>query len=243
MSSEMAGTTSPVDTSALPAVEVQGSNPSNPSKPQKPIDYKREYTELHAKWSTLYGYGGNIFKVHPKERAHLKLATDYHNEQTILLEATEEKMKRAFEEYRAKMTQIVAEQDLKNHPPWPPQDPWGAYYKPWQSFGGKAPRKALPVKQPKQPTGPPKRKWKEECQAMSDAMKAIEESTLTKNDIREEIEAKKAAEERHMQTRERVGKRVRNSSEQVNDLFNEFKWRTEKVTSNGLVIDDDSDSD
>ena len=240
MSSEMAGTTSPVDTSALPAVEVQG---SNPSEPQKPIDYKREYRSLYAKWSTLYGYGGNIFKVHPKERAHLKLATDYHNEQTILLEATEEKMKRAFEEYRAKMTQIIAEQDLKNHPPWPPQDPWGAYYKPWQSVGGKAPRKALPVKQPKQPTGPPKRKWKEECQAMSNAMKAIEESTLTKNDIREEIEAKKAAEDRHMQIRERVGKRVRNSSEQVNELFNEFKWRTEKVTSNGLVIHDDSDSD
>ena len=120
----------------------------------------------------------------------------------------------------------------------PPKDPWGAYWKP--PAGGKAPRKALPVKQPSRP---PKRKWKEECQAMSDAMKAIEESTLTKNDIREEIEAKKAAEERHMQTRERVGKRVRNSSEQVNELFNEFKWRTEKVTSNGLVIDDDSDSD
>ena len=119
----------------------------------KPIIYKHKHEEASATWH--YYYQGRTQKVHPKERAHIWTMTEWHDEQTRLLEATDEKMEACFQEYRAKMQKIVSERDFNYQPPPRPEDPWGAYWKP---STGKAPRKAIATSNS---TGRVRRKWEE----------------------------------------------------------------------------------
>lgn len=219
MSSHSAGSSSLVGTDAIPAVEIPGSKP-------KPVNYKALHSIAKAKWSFDYQHGHG--KVHPIQRAHLAEKIGWHNDRVSRIEETERRLLACTKEYQAKVLEIMEGVDMPYTPPIRPGNPWGAVANPPSHSG--------PEKSPADgPPKPQKTQWKKEYEAMKGAMERVDACTVTRAEIKDEIEASNEAETRHKRKLDDLQKRVFEGRDSGVD-FCVYKWRRDAVFENERVV-------
>ena len=157
----------------------------------KSVNYRKLHADVSSQWRFNYQRRHN--KMHEEEVEHLKVMTQWYGETTKNLDETQKRLEECDRECHEKKMAILMETKIPNDMPKAPVDPWGAYYQ---------------YPNHDNPDEPKKINWKQEYLCFKGAMERVDECTITKDSMKSEIEASKAAEKIHFESRKRVCKNL-----------------------------------